>query len=131
MELNQVQTEPVGAGQDVGWAPQACTLPTAERPLRLAEFDALFAEAVTEVRPDGPGRVLMALRPEPRVAGRAAELAARETGCCSFFAFTLSAAGGELNLQVSVDDRHIEVLDALTARATACTVPDTTTGTRP
>ena len=24
----------------------ACTLPTAERPMRVAEFDALFAEAV-------------------------------------------------------------------------------------
>lgn len=38
MELRQVQ--PSG---DQGWAPPACTLPAAERPLRLAEFDALFA----------------------------------------------------------------------------------------
>ena len=27
----------------------ACTMPTAERPLRLAEFDALFAETVRSV----------------------------------------------------------------------------------
>lgn len=32
------------------WAPHACTLPTEERPLRVAEFDALFAEAVKNVR---------------------------------------------------------------------------------
>src|SRR5437660_8971680 len=28
------------------WVPQACTLPTVERPLRAAEFAALFAESV-------------------------------------------------------------------------------------
>jgi hypothetical protein len=26
----------------VGWVPEACTLPTAERPVRRAEFDNLF-----------------------------------------------------------------------------------------
>ncbi|GLZ06587.1 hypothetical protein Acsp03_40530 [Actinomadura sp. NBRC 104412] len=71
MELQQV---PAGAdGQ--GWAPQACTLPTAERPLRLAEFDALFAEAVTEVRPAAPGELQLVLRP----AGTLRE--ALEAGC--------------------------------------------------
>ncbi|HEX4811142.1 MAG TPA: hypothetical protein VFV66_00105 [Nonomuraea sp.] len=38
---------------DLGWAPSACTLPTAEQPPRVAEFDALFADVaiakVTEV----------------------------------------------------------------------------------
>ena len=28
------------------WAPDACTLPTAERPPRVAEFDQLFAFVV-------------------------------------------------------------------------------------
>jgi hypothetical protein len=28
---------------DPGWAPQACTLPAAERAVRVAEFDELFA----------------------------------------------------------------------------------------
>jgi hypothetical protein len=28
------------------WAPDACTLPTAERPLRVAEFDDLFTFVV-------------------------------------------------------------------------------------
>ncbi|MEW2354230.1 hypothetical protein [Spirillospora sp. NPDC029432] len=71
----------------------------------------------------------MVLRPEPQVAGRVAVLAARETGCCSFFTFTLTATGGELALQVSVGDRHIEVLDALAARATA--ISTAATGARP
>ncbi|RFS87351.1 hypothetical protein D0T12_03725 [Actinomadura spongiicola] len=110
MELQQVQ-------DDHGWAPRACTLPTAERPLREAEFDALFAEGVTAVHTEG-GRVRLALRPDPRVAGRAAELAVRETGCCSFFTFTLTATGGALTLEVGVDERHTDVLDALATRAT-------------
>ncbi|MFF5261535.1 hypothetical protein ACFY4C_21535 [Actinomadura viridis] len=113
MELQQVPAGP----DDQGWAPQACTLPTADRPLRVAEFDALFAEAVTEVRPAGPGRVRLALRPEPQAAGRAAELAARESGCCSFFTFALTARGGTLALEISVDEPHIDVLEALAARA--------------
>ncbi|MFB4318083.1 hypothetical protein [Actinomadura sp. 21ATH] len=104
--------------QDEDWAPQACTLPTAERPLRLAAFDALFAEAVTGVRRSAPGQARLELLPEPTVAGIAAELAAAETGCCSFFTFTLTATGGALTLEISVDEQHIEVLDALAARAT-------------
>jgi hypothetical protein len=35
-------------GEERGWVPEACTLPTAERPLRLAEFDQLFATALRE-----------------------------------------------------------------------------------
>ncbi|GAA4232407.1 hypothetical protein GCM10022254_32170 [Actinomadura meridiana] len=85
--------------------------------MRVAEFDALFAESVTAVQPDGPGRVRLALRPDPEIAGRAAELAARETGCCSFFTFALTATGGELSMRISVDEQHTEVLEALTARA--------------
>ncbi|TYK50990.1 hypothetical protein [Actinomadura decatromicini] len=113
-----MELPPVPAGQDDhGWVPGACTLPTVERPLRVAEFDALFAEAVTAVEAAGPGRVRLVLRPDPEVAGRAAELAARETGCCSFFTFTLTAAGGALVLQAGADERHTEVLDALAARA--------------
>ncbi|MGI5170904.1 hypothetical protein ACQEU3_41785 [Spirillospora sp. CA-253888] len=115
-----MEPKQVGAGEiPVGerWAPQACTLPTAERPLREAEFDALFAEAVTEVRRGASGRVRLRLRAEPHVAGRAAELAVRETGCCSFFTFTLTATGGELALEVSAADQHAEVVAALAERA--------------
>lgn len=104
---------------DSGWVPRACTLPTAEQQLRLAEFDALFAEAVTGVERIGPDRVRMDLRAEPGVAGRAADLAAAETSCCSFFTFALTASGGALSLEVQVPGQYVQVLDALAARASA------------
>ncbi|TDC65468.1 hypothetical protein E1200_18285 [Actinomadura sp. GC306] len=101
------------------WSPRACTLPTAQRPLRVAEFDALFAEAATGVERVGTGRTRIRLRPGPAAAERAAGLAARETACCSFFTFTLTATGGELALDVAVPGPHTDVLDAFTGRAAA------------
>ncbi|XRQ15070.1 hypothetical protein ACN3XK_30565 [Actinomadura welshii] len=99
------------------WAPQACTLPTAQRPLRAAEFDALLAESATGVERIDARRTRIRLRPGPAAAERAAGLAARESACCSFFTFTLTAAGGDLTLEVTVPARHTGVLDALTGRA--------------
>ncbi|MEV4296463.1 hypothetical protein [Microbispora rosea] len=99
------------------WAPSACTLPTTEQPLRVAEFDTLFATAVRAVRRPGRERLRLELACSPEHAARAAELTARENGCCSFFAFTLTVADGGLALEVAVPPEHIEVLDALQARA--------------
>lgn len=99
------------------WAPEACTLPIRQRPLRLAEFDALFADDVTEVRRTAPDLALLELRPEPAVAARAADLSVRETGCCSFFEFSLVTTGGHLTLQVRTPPEHVAVLDALVERA--------------
>lgn len=104
------QTEPTRA-------PDACTLPTADQPLRLAEFDALFAADVTDVQQPSADTTLLTLRPDPAVAGRAADLAARETACCSFFEFTLTATGGQLTLQIRTPATHFDVLDALAGRA--------------
>ncbi len=101
------------------WAPAACTLPTAQVPLRLAEFDALFTEHVQQVhRPDAT-RVQLALTGGPTVAATAADLAARETGCCSFFTFELTITEGTLSLAVSTTAAHADVLDALAERAEA------------
>ncbi|MGW3610442.1 hypothetical protein ACWD6N_11205 [Micromonospora sp. NPDC005163] len=61
-------TEMKALGEDP-WVPQACTLPTVERPLRLAEFDELFASAVVGVERVDRLRVRLELRPEPTVAG--------------------------------------------------------------
>jgi hypothetical protein len=36
---------------DLAWVPDACSLPTVDRPLRLTEFDDLFAVAVRRVEP--------------------------------------------------------------------------------
>ncbi|HEV7651817.1 MAG TPA: hypothetical protein VGP26_26985 [Actinophytocola sp.] len=99
------------------WVPPSCTLPTTEQPLRVAEFDDLFATAVTGASRPAPGRLTLRLEPTPEVAATAAGLAVRETGCCSFFTFALTAAGGELTLDVTVGPEHVAVLDALAGRA--------------
>ncbi|GLX96735.1 hypothetical protein [Herbidospora sp. NBRC 101105] len=102
---------------DEEWVPSACTLPTAERPLRLAEFDGLFAEAVQSVTRPDETRLRLDLVFSPENAARTADLAARENGCCSFFTFTLTVAGGRLALEVAVPPEQAEVLDALQTRA--------------
>ena len=109
------------SGTEFGWAPAACTLPTTEQPLRLAEFDELFAKHVGEVRREGPTHLRLALTGGPAVAATAADLAARETQCCGFFAFELHIAAGGLALGVSTDPAHADVLAALGDRATALT----------
>ncbi|MCC3764701.1 hypothetical protein K3N28_16715 [Glycomyces sp. TRM65418] len=106
------------AEHGLAWVPaDACELPTAERPLRLAEFEDLFATAVTGLDRPAPTRLRMALSPDPAAAARAAELAVRETGCCGFFAFALTAVEHTLTLEVSVPQGRTEVLDGLAAQA--------------
>lgn len=99
------------------WVPSACTLPTVERPLRVAEFDAFFTEAVRALERPAPTRLRLGLDADPAVASRAAGLAARESGCCSFFAFTLAITGDGMVLDVEVPTGQVAVLDALQARA--------------
>jgi hypothetical protein len=96
------------------WVPEACTLPMAEQPLRAAEFDAVFTRSVRGTERAGQSRLRLDL--DPAVAGRIAELAVAETGCCSFFTFTLTVADGSLQLEVTVPPARTEVLDALAAR---------------
>lgn len=97
-------------------APDACTLPTPERPMRLAEFDDLFATAVTwQDRPDAT-TLRLGLTPDPDVAARTANLVVRESECCAFFTFSLAVTGDRLRLDVTVPETYIEVLDALAER---------------
>lgn len=65
----------------------AFTMPTAERPLRLAEFDALFATAVRRVERLG-NDVRMRLGAD-NLAEQVRDLTERETSCCSFFSFAI------------------------------------------
>lgn len=112
---------------DLAWVPQSCTLPTAERPLRVAEWDALFAEVPAAVTRPEPLRLRLVLADGPGVAERVRELAERESGCCSFFTFTTDRDGGggrdgdgdrtgSMSLDIAVDPAHAAVLDALAAR---------------
>jgi hypothetical protein len=106
-----------GAGEPALQFPESCTLPTAARPLRAAEFDGFLAAAVRGVDRTAPTRLRLDLAPGPQAAARAAELAAAESGCCSFFTFTLTVTGGALTLDVAVPDPHVPLLDALAERA--------------
>jgi hypothetical protein len=98
------------------WAPDACTLPTTERPLRVAEFDDLFSFVVHAERRD-PQRLDLMLR--RIVEGPARDLAQRESECCSFFTFEFEAVGEDVVMRIGVPPEHVAVLDALEARAAA------------
>ena len=99
--------------------PDACTLPTADRPFRLAEFADVFAHATGTAERLARTRLRLVLEPSPRVAARVAELGTAETGCCSFFTFTLRIASGSLTLDVTVPDAYASALDAIAATATS------------
>jgi hypothetical protein len=94
----------------------ACTLPTAERPLRLAEFEALFAEHLTDASWAGDRRWL-SLSGGAGMPERVADLVARESACCSFFDFSLSGTAQAMTLDVGVPAQRREILVALAALA--------------
>ncbi|MFC7247794.1 hypothetical protein ACFQO7_35480 [Catellatospora aurea] len=101
-----------------GWVPSACTLPTAEQPLRLAEFDALFATAVRTVERVTDTHLRLTMTGEPDLAATVRDLAAREGDCCSFFTFAVSSpAPGQVTLDIEVPPAHADVLAALEQRA--------------
>jgi hypothetical protein len=110
------------------WAPEACTLPAAERPQRAADFDALFATAVRGIERAGPTRLRLVLQPGPQSAARAAELAVAETSCCSFFTFTLTVAAASLILDITVPALHTGTLDLLAGHAAAAATAEGTGG---
>ncbi|MER7951943.1 hypothetical protein ABTY59_31590 [Streptomyces sp. NPDC096079] len=104
---------------DLAWVPQSCTLPTEEQPLRVAEWDGLFAERLTAVSRPGPLRLRLDLAGGRGVEERVRDLAEREGGCCSFFSFTVTPGEDLIGLDIAVDQQHVTVLEALTARTAA------------
>lgn len=104
---------------DLAWVPQSCTLPTEERPLRVAEWDALFSERLTSLSRPELLQLRLDLVSGPGVGERVRDLAARESGCCSFFTFTTTPGEDLIGLDVAVDPAHEKVLDALAARTAA------------
>lgn len=97
-------------------APSACTLPTTDRPLRVAEFDALFADHANGIERIDATTLDLRFRADPGLDRTIEDLAAREAACCSFFSFTLDRTDG-LSLRVSVPEQYAEVLDGLQALA--------------
>ena len=94
----------------------ACTMPTADRPLRLAEFDGLFAAAARRVERHRD-RVRIRLAGPDGLAERVRDLTDREGSCCSFFTFAVHGGDADLALDISVPPARREILDALADRA--------------
>lgn len=101
------------------WIPSSCTLPTMEQPLRRAEFAALFADGALEVEQTPSSEIVVTLKPEAEVAARAARLATAETGCCSFFTFRFTISPGRVDMIISAEPDHADILVALATRATS------------
>lgn len=106
-----------------GWVPvDACTLPTAQQPLRVAEFDDLFATSLTAVvrTPGAATRARLLLAGDTELCERVQRLADAETACCSFFTFTVTSLSDDqrtVALDIEVPDVRADVLAALVDRA--------------
>ncbi|GIF75265.1 hypothetical protein [Asanoa siamensis] len=98
-------------------APDACTLPTAEQPLRVAEFESLFAGRVESVSRADSRHARIVLHGSPGLADRVRDLTARENECCAFFGFTITADAaaptGSVTLAIEVPAAYADVLDGL------------------
>ena len=94
----------------------ACTLPAAERPVRLGEFARLFVTATSTTRHD-PTHLTVYFDEIEGLADKVSDLAARESSCCSFFDFAVESADDQVLLDITVTDVHADVLDALEALA--------------
>lgn len=102
---------------DLDWcSPEACSLPSADQPARVVEWDALFAEAVCDVSPTAGGVRFAVDRTAARPAA-VADLADRESQCCAFLVFTLHIGDGTLDLDVTSGAGHAEVVATLARRA--------------
>jgi hypothetical protein len=95
----------------------ACTLPTVDRPTRLAEFDSLFTDSARNVTRDRDGVVRIRLSGTTGLTEQVRNLAQRETECCSFFTFVIDGVDEDLTLAVSVPPERRAILDALADRA--------------
>jgi hypothetical protein len=98
--------------------PAACTLPTAEQPLRVAEFTELFAALLSGVERTSPTSLALDLRAGPAEEARVRDLAAKEAECCSFFSFAITRRTADrLRCEVRVPAAQAAVLDGLAGLA--------------
>jgi hypothetical protein len=86
--------------------------------VRVAEFDALFSETLTRIEQTGIPGARFVMSGDMALAQRARSLADRETSCCSFYAFTVTATGpNSVVMEVTVPDDRGDALSALVRRA--------------
>ena len=104
---------------ELGWTDvEACTLPTAERPLRQREFDELFATALRSIEHHDETRARLRLAGGSDLSQRTQRVADAETSCCSFFTFGVTALGeGQVALDIEVPPAFADVLAGLVGRA--------------
>jgi hypothetical protein len=95
------------------WVPDACTLPTVEQPVRVAEFDDLFADALNGTRTTSTSR---RVEFAPDTAARVRDLTDRESQCCSFFDFRVRPESDRVVLDIGVPASRTPVLDAIEGR---------------
>lgn len=102
----------------LGWVDtKACTLPMAERPLRLAQLDDLFASSLRSVGSIDETRARLLLQ-GGAAAERIQRLADEESACYSFFTFEITPMTGELvALNITVPPEHADVLAGLVLQA--------------
>lgn len=103
----------------LGWADAAaCTLPTAERPLRLAEFDDLFESSLRSLEQTDDTHARLLLAGGSGLAVRTQRLADAESSCCSFFTFTVTTLEEDgVMFDIEVPEAYADVLAGLVARA--------------
>lgn len=103
--------------------PAACTLPTDQQPLRLAEFDELFSTAVLAVTEVDDTAIELTLRGDQEVTQTVRSLARRESECCSFFTFTVTTFEPDtIAAMIRVDSGHVDALRAIADRAVALSI---------
>lgn len=95
------------------WIPEACTLPTADQPLRVAEFETFFTEHLQSINRRSRTELRLSLDGHRTTEEEARELAARETACCGFFTFRINRSDGTVRLDIEVPAAHVCVLDGL------------------
>jgi hypothetical protein len=119
--MNAKTTDGPERPEGLGWADvEACTLPTAERPLRVAEFDDLFASSLTSIDRTADTHARLLLAGDVDLAARTQRLADAETSCCSFFTFAVTTpAPGVVAVDIDVPAAYADVLGGLVARAEA------------
>lgn len=107
---------------DLGWTPvDGCTLATADRVARIAEFDDLFAETLCSSERLSPTRARLVLCGNVGIAEWAGRLARAESACCRFFRFRVKQLAADattevVSLDVQVPQDRASVLTGLVAR---------------
>lgn len=97
--------------------PDACTLPTAEQPIRQAEFATLCSTALSQAERIDAQHLRLTLAGGADLADTVRDLAARESECCSFFDFTVTDTANAVTLDIHVPASHSRVLDGLSELA--------------